>query len=279
VAQRTAVRAIQAKFQLSQRRACALVGLGRSTCRYRSRRQEWSALRDRLCALAGERRRFGYRRLYVLLRREGFRVNRKRIYRLYTQEGLTVRHRKRRRRVPRGVPRLPAPTRINERWSLDFVLDVLDDGRRFRILTVVDDFTRSCLAIDVDTSIGGRRVAQVLQRLIETRGTPARLVTDNGPEFISRALDAWAYAHGIDLHFIEPGKPNQNAYVESFNGRLRDECLNEHWFFSLGQARETIETWRLDYNAVRPHSALGDVPPEEFEQLTLNRATAPILSS
>ena len=236
-------------------------------------------LRDHLRTLAGERRRFGYRRLHVQVRREGFLVNLKRIYRLYTQEGLTVRRRKRRRRVPRGVPRLPAPTRINERWSLDFVLDVLDDGRRFRILTVVDDFTRACLAIDVDTSIGGRRVAQVLQRLIETRGTPARLVTDNGPEFISRALDAWAYAHGIELHFIEPGKPNQNAYVESFNGRMRDECLNEHWFMSLGQARETIETWRQDYNAVRPHSALGDIPPEEFEQLTLNRATAPMLSS
>jgi putative transposase len=279
VAQRTAVRAIQAKFELSERRACALVGLGRSTCRYRSRRPDWPALRDRLRTLAGERRRFGYRRLHVLLRREGFLVNRKRIYRLYTQEGLTVRRRKRRRRVPRGVPRLPAPTRINERWSLDFVLDVLDDGRRFRLLTVVDDFTRACLAIDVDTSIGGRRVAQVLQRLTETRGTPAKLVTDNGPEFISRALDAWAYAHGIELHFIEPGKPNQNAYVESFNGRLRDECLNEHWFFSLSQARDTIETWRLDYNAVRPHSALGDVPPEEFEQLTFKRATAPILSA
>jgi putative transposase len=279
VAQRTAVRAIQGKFELSERRACALVGLGRSTCRYRPRRPDWPALRDRLRALAGERRRFGYRRLYVLLRREGFLVNRKRIYRLYTQDGLTVRRRKRRRRMPRGVSRLPAPTRVNERWSLDFVLDVLDDGRRFRLLTVVDDFTRSCLAIDVDTSIGGRRVAQVLQRLIETRGTPARLVTDNGPEFISRALDAWAYAHGIDLHFIEPGKPNQNAYIESFNGRLRDEFLNEHWFFSLGQARETIEPWRLDYNAVRPHSALGNVPPEEFEQLTLNRAAAPILSS
>jgi len=215
----------------------------------------------------------------VLLRREGFGVKLKRIYRLYTPEGLTVRRRKRRRRVPRGVPRLGSPTRINERWSLDFVLDVLDDGRRFRLLTVVDDFTRACLAIDVDTSIGGRRVAEVLQRLIDTRGKPAMLITDNGPEFISRALDAWAYAHGIARHFIEPGKPNQNAYVESFNGRLRDECLNEHWFMSLGQARETIETWRLDYNAVRPHSALGDVPPQEFEQLTLNRATAPILSS
>ena len=232
MAQRTAVRAIQTQFELSERRACALVGLGRSTCRYRARREDWPALRERLRTLAGERRRFGYRRLHVLLRREGFAVNLKRIYRLYTQEGLTVRRRRRRRRVPRGVPRLPATTRINERWSLDFVLDVLDDGRRFRILTVVDDFTRACLAIEVDTSLGGCRVVQVLQRLIETRGTPTRLVTDNGPEFISRVLDAWAYAHGIDLHFIEPGKPNQNAYVESFNGRLRDECLNEHWFFT-----------------------------------------------
>ena len=279
MAQRTAVRAIQAKFTLSERRACALVGLGRSTCRYRARRPDWPVLRERLRTLAGERRRFGYRRLHVLLRREGFRVNLKRIYRLYTQEGLTVRRRRRRRRMPRGLPRLAAPTRINERWSLDFVLDVLDDGRRFRLLTVVDEFTRACLAIEVDTSLGGRRVVQVLQRLIETRGTPNMLITDNGPEFISRVLDAWAYGHGIQLHFIDPGKPNQNAYVESFNGRLRDECLNEHWFASLGHARQLIETWRLDYNAVRPHSALGDIPPEEFEQLTLNRATAPVLSS
>jgi putative transposase len=188
VAQRTAVRAIQTKFKLSERRACALVGIGRSTCRYRARRPDWPALRDRLRALAGERRRFGYRRLHVLLRREGFGVNLKRIYRLYTQEGLTVRRRKRRRRVPRGGLRLSAPTRINQRWSLDFVVDVLDDGRRFRILTVVDDFTRTCLAIDVDTSIGGRRVVEVLQRLIDTRGKPAMLITDNGPEFVSRAV-------------------------------------------------------------------------------------------
>ena len=277
MAQRTAVRAVQAKFALSERRACVLVGLGRSTCRYRARRPDWPGLRDRLRTLAGERRRFGYRRLHVLLRREGFRVNRKRIYRLYTQEGLTVRRRRRRRRMTRGRPQLAAPTGINQRWSL-VVLDVLDDGRRFRLLTVVDEFTRACLAIEVDTSLGGRRVVQVLQRLIETRGKPAMLVTDNGPEFISRVLDAWAYGHRIELHFIEPGKPNQNAYVESFNGRLRDECLNEHWFANLGHARQLIETWRLDYNAVRPHSALGDIPPEEFEQLTLDRATAPILS-
>jgi putative transposase len=278
VAQRTAVRAIQAKFRLSERRACGLVGLGRSTCRYQARRAEWPALRERLHALAAERRRFGYRRLYILLRREGYRVNLKRVYRLYRDEGLAVRRRRRRRRVARGAP-LAGPTRINERWSLDFLLDTLEDGRRVRLLAVVDDFTRACLAIEVDTSIGGRRVVDVLQRLVETRGKPAVLITDNGPEFAGRALDAWAYAQGIRLHFIEPGKPNQNAYVESFNGRFRDECLNEHWFLSLAQTRQIVEAWRLDYNAVRPHSSLGNVSPSEFEQCTRDRAPSPILTS
>lgn len=278
MAQRTAVRAIQATFRLSERRACGLVGLGRSTCRYQTRRAEWPALRERLHALAAERRRFGYRRLYVLLRREGYRVNLKRVYRLYRDEGLAVRRRRRRRRVARGTP-LAGPTRINERWSLDFLLDTLEDGRRVRLLAVVDDFTRACLAIEVDTSIGGRRVVEVLQRLVETRGKPTVLITDNGPEFVGRALDAWAYAQGIRLHFIDPGKPNQNAYVESFNGRFRDECLNEHWFLSLVQTRQIVEAWRLDYNAVRPHSSLGNVSPTEFEQCTLDRAPSPILTS
>jgi len=278
VAQRTAVRAIQATFRLSERRACGLVGLGRSTCRYQTRRAEWPALRERLHALAAERRRFGYRRLYILLRREGYRVNLKRVYRLYRDDGLAVRRRRRRRRVARGAP-LAGPTRINERWSLDFLLDTLEDGRRVRLLAVVDDFTRACLAIEVDTSIGGRRVVDVLQRLVETRGKPAVLITDNGPEFAGRALDAWAYAQGIRLHFIEPGKPNQNAYVESFNGRFRDECLNEHWFLSLAQTRQIVEAWRLDYNAVRPHSSLGNVSPTEFEQCTRDRAPSPILTS
>jgi putative transposase len=278
VAQRTAVRAIQATLRLSERRACGLVGLGRSTCRYQTRRAEWPALRERLHALAAERRRFGYRRLYVLLRREGYRVNLKRVYRLYRDEGLAVRRRRRRRRGARGTP-LARPTRINERWSLDFLLDTLEDGRRVRLLAVVDDFTRACLAIEVDTSIGGRRVVEVLQRLVETRGKPAVLITDNGPEFVGRALDAWAYAQGIRLHFIEPGKPNQNAYVESFNGRFRDECLNEPWFLSLAQTRQIVEAWRLDYNAVRPHSSLGNVSPTEFEQCTLDRAPSPILTS
>ena len=254
------------------------MGLGRSTCRYQTRRAAWPALRERLHALAAERRRFGYRRLYVLLRREGYRVNLKRVYRLYRDEGLAVRRRRRRRRVARGTP-LARPTRINERWSLDFLLDTLEDGRRVRLLAVVDDFTRTCLAIEVDTSIGGRRVVEVLQRLVETRGTPAVLITDNGPEFTGRALDAWAYTQGIRLHFIEPGKPNQNAYVESFNGRFRDECLNEHWFLSLAQTRQIVEAWRLDYNAVRPHSSLGNVSPTEFEQCTLDRAPSPILTS
>ncbi len=253
MAQRIAVRAIQAKFRLSERRACGLVGLGRSTCRYQARRAEWPALRERLHALAAERRRFGYRRLYILLRREGYRVNLKRVYRLYRDDGLAVRRRRRRRRVARGAP-LAGPTRINERWSLDFLLDTLEDGRRVRLLAVVDDFTRACLAIEVDTSIGGRRVVEVLQRLVETRARPAVLITDNGPEFVGRALDAWAYAQGIRLHFIEPGKPNQNAYVESFNGRFRDECLNEHWFLSLAQTRQIVEAWRLPHGVRAVHS-------------------------
>jgi putative transposase len=278
VAQRIAVRAMQASFGLSERRACGLVGVDRSTCRYRERRADWPALRERLRGLAAERRRFGYRRLHVLLRREGYRVNLKRVYRLYREEELAVRRRRRRRRVARGTP-LAVPARINERWSLDLLLDTLEDGRRVRLLSVVDDFTRACLAIEVDTSIGGRRVVEVLQRLVETRGTPAVLITDNGPEFIGRALDAWVYARGIRLHFIDPGKPNQNAYVESFNGRFRDECLNEHWFLSLAHARQIVEAWRVDYNAVRPHSSLGNVSPTEFEQRTRDRAPSPILTS
>jgi putative transposase len=259
---------------MSERRAYALVGLGRSTCRHRSRRPGDQALRG----LATERRRFGYRRLHVLLRREGHRINLKRIYRLCREEGLTVRRRRRRRRIARGT--LPAgPTRPNERWSLDFVLDVLESGQRVRLLAVVDDFTRACLAIEVDTSIGGHRVVQVLERVIAERGRPAILLLDNGAGFVGRALDSWAYAPGIQLHFIEPGKPNENAYVESFNDRLRDERLNEHWFLSLAEARDTIEAWRLDYNGLRARSSLGNVPPAEFEQLTLNREPDPIRSS
>ena len=273
------MRALQQVFGCSERRACRLVGISRSLCRYVGTRPTWPALRARLQMLAEARRRFGYRRLAVLLRREGFGVNHKRVYRLYRQAGLSVRRRGRRRRVPRGLPPVAPPTRANERWSMDFLADALQGGRRLRILAVVDDYTRACLALEVDTSIGGHRVVQVLERLVATRGQPQLLRSDNGPEFAGRALDAWASAQGIGQHFIVPGKPTQNAYVESFNGHFRDECLNEHWFHSLAEARHVIEAWRSDYNRARPHSSLGDATPAEFEEALLTRAAAGPLSS
>ena len=234
--------------------------------RYQRLGNDTPELRQRLCTLAAERRRFGYRRLWVLLRREGFEVNHKRVYRLYREEGLTVRRRKRKRvtsiaRVPR-----PTPARPNQRWSMDFVSDALANGRRIRVLTVIDDFTRESLATEVDSSLPGLRVTRVLDRLAAERGLPELITVDNGPEFAGKTLDGWAYAHGVHLHFIDPGKPVQNAFIESFNGRLRDECLNEHWFMSLPAARTIIEAWRDDYNAVRPHSALGNRTPAEFAE-------------
>ena len=263
---------------LSERRACRLVGMGRTSCRYEPQRQgQEENLKARLRTLAGERRRFGYRRLTVLLRREGWTVNHKRVYRLYRQEGLEVRRRKRKRMGAVERQALAIPIRQNERWSMDFVADALTDGRRFRSLNIVDDFNRECLAAQVDTSIRGARVVRVLERLRERRGLPQVLVTDNGPEFAGQALDVWAYEQGVKLHFIEPGKPVQNAFIESFNGKMRDECLNEHWFMSLGEARETMEAWRRDYNEVRPHSALGDRTPQEFTAhgAALRSPTAP----
>jgi len=223
-----------------------------------------AALRQRLLELAAERPRFGYRRLHVLLRREGVEVNRKKVQRIYREESLMVR-KKRRKRVAQA-PRepKPIPSETNERWSMDFMQDTLDDGRCFRTLNVVDDFSREALAIEVARSIPGERVVRVLDRLIEERGKPSLIVMDNGPEFTSRALDSWAYKNDVRLHFIQPGKPIQNCFVESFNGKFREECLNEHWFVDLGDARRKIEAWRQDYNGVRPHSSLGDVPPSEF---------------
>jgi putative transposase len=249
---------------LSERRACRLVTISASSLRYRCRRAVIPDLRDRLLALARERPRYGYRRLCLLLRREGYEVNHKRIHRLYRSEGLMVRRRLRKRiAAGKRVP-LPAPFRANERWSLDFVSDQLADGRVFRTLNIVDDFTRECLAIEVDTSLTGLRVVRVLERLCTEHGRPRAVVMDNGPELTSKALDAWAYRNAIELRFIQPGKPYQNAYVESFNGKFRDECLSEHWFASLDEARRVIEEWREDYNQVRPHSSLGDLTPEEF---------------
>jgi putative transposase len=260
------------EFGLSQRRACGLVGLARSTCQYRGHRDPAPALRERLRALAEQRRRFGYRRLTVLLRREGHRVNHKRVYRLYCEEGLTVR-RRRRKRMPRGpTVTLPPAQHVNQRWTMDFIEDRLVTGQKLRAFNVVDAFSRKDLASEVDISLPGARVVQVLDRLADTRALPEEIVLDNGPEFIGRALDQWAYTRGVRLHFIAPGKPVQNAHIESFHGRFRDECLNESSFVTLADARRIIEAWRQDYNAVRPHRSLGYLTPEEFEQRTLTAA-------
>ena len=262
-ARRTAVTLAQQTAGISERRACRFTGFARSSQRYAARRDDCAALRARLHTLALLRPRWGYRRLYVLLRREGRVVNRKLVQRLYREEGLTVR-RRRRKRV--AVPRTPlaTPLAANERWSMDFVSDALADGRKFRSLTLVDDFTRECPVIEVDVSLSGARVAEVLDRVVARRGLPRGIVCDNGPEFASQALDQWAYRRGVALLFIEPGKPVQNAYAESFNGRLRDECLNESWFVSLADARQTIERWRVDYNGTRPHSGLAGRTPTAF---------------
>ena len=263
---------------LSERRACRVVGMARTSCRYEAQRPgQEEKLKVRLLTLAGERRRFGYRRLAVLLRREGWAVNHKRVYRLYREEGLAVRRRKRKRVGAVERQPLAIPTRQNERWSMDFISDAVSAGRKFRSLNIVDDFNRECLATEVDTSLSGRRVVRVLEQLGERRGLPEVLVMDNGPEFAGQALDVWAYAQGVKLHFIEPGKPVQNAFIESFNGKMRDECLNEHWFVSLEEARRKIEAWRRDYNEVRPHSGLGNRTPQEFAACgaALRSPTAP----
>jgi putative transposase len=264
---RAAVAYAQARFGLSQRRTCRLVGAGRSTVRYRSRRED-GVVRRRLRELAAERPRFGYRRLHALLRREGITVNHKRIERLYREEGLAVRRRARKApgRIRRGRP--SAPERANEQWALDFLEDALASGRKIRLLSVIDVFTREALALEVDTSLPASRVVRVLDRLASERPLPAQIVLDNGPELISRVLEEWAHRQAVTLHFIDPGKPIQNAHCESFHGRVRDECLNEHWFLSLTDARQLVAAWRQDYNQQRPHSALDYRTPEEFRRAT-----------
>ncbi len=258
---RAVVQFFRVGFRVSERRACRLTGVARSSYRYRRQAADQTALRLRLRDLAATRVRYGYRRLHVLLRREGWQVNHKRVYRLYREEGLGIRVRRRRKRV--GGPRvLPPPAqRPQERWSLDFLTDALADGRRFRVLTIVDNVSRVSPAIEVGVSLTGARVVAVLERLRRTAGMPERIAIDNGPEFISKALDAWAYGNGVQLEFSRPGKPTDNAFAESCNGRFRDECLNQHWFTSLEEVRQTVEAWRLDYNLDRPHRALGQQTP------------------
>jgi len=265
---------VEVEYEMSERHACRLLGLGRSTYRYRARRNELDAeLRARLNELAAKRMRFGYRRLTALLVREGIAANHKRVYRLYREEGLAMRIRQRRRIRWTGAVSSPVATRPNQRWSIDFVSDCVSTGRVIRMLTVVDDCTRECPAIEVDTSLGGMRVRRVLDRIVSERGLPKAIVLDNGPEFRGRVLAAWSEERGVRLEFIQPGKPAQNAFAESFNGRLRDECLNANWFTSLSDARRKIEDWRQDYNQERPHSSLNYLPPAEFARKQLEMQT------
>lgn len=232
--------------------------------RYPSRKPDRTPLVHRIRELAAARPRFGYRRIHVLLGREGWSVNHKLVYRLYSTDGLGVRAKRRRKRASHVRVLPPAATALNQRWSMDFVHDRLDDGRRFRALTVVDTFSRECLAVEPDFKMSGRKVAAALDRIAERRALPEMITVDNGTEFYSKALDSWAYRRGVRLDFIRPGKPVENAYIESFNGRLREECLNMQVFLSMADARDKLDVWRKDYNECRPHSSIGNLTPIEF---------------
>jgi len=267
--------AIQEK-DYSQTHACALAQIHPRTYRYQSIRDD-TMIRARLRTLAHERRRFGYRRLHLLLAREGLCINRKKVYRLYKEEGLTVRKRNGRKRAVGSRSPMAIPQGPNQRWSLDFVSDTLVDGRRFRILCVIDDFTRECLATVVDNSLSGERVGRELDRLASIKGYPCMIVSDNGTELTSNAILNWQQQHTVEWHYIAPGKPMQNGFVESFNGKRRDECLNEHLFTSYRQAQDLINTWRNDYNLNRPHSSLNGLTPHEF--LTRSQPDHPLSST
>lgn len=259
---------LQEGYRVSERRAVKALGAHRSAIRYRPKRPVIDApIRKRMEEIAAVRIRYGYRRIHVLLQREGWSVNLKRVYRIYCLAGLNLRSKrpKRRRMVSHRIAR-PAVTKPNDCWTMDFVSDALFNGRRFRALTVMDQFTRECLAIHADQNIKGEQVVSIMRELASKRGTPRRIQTDNGSEFISKALDRWAYENGVTMDFSRPGRPTDNPFIESFNGSFRDECLNIHWFLSLQDAQEKIETWRVDYNYVRPHSALGNLPPGQFAQ-------------
>ena len=266
---------VMTTHELSQRRACGLIGMTRRGFRCTPAEDRNRELRQRLRELAEQRRRWGCPKLYIILRREGWRANHKRIERLYREEGLSLKLRRRRRkrlshlRVPRE-----RPVAANQTWAVDFIHDSLSSGRRFRAFAVLDEWSRESLAIEVDLSLPGERVTRVLGRLHETRGLPVVIQADNGPELRGQVLDQWAYDHGVHLQFIERGKPIQNAYIESFNARLREECLNEHVFVSLNDARRKIEQWRIAYNRERPHSSLGNLTPEEFAALAKEPASA-----
>jgi putative transposase len=257
---------LRGHYPISERRACEIAQIHRSVRRYRSTRPSQEALRRRIREIAATRIRYGYRRIHVLLRREGWQINRKRVHRLYCLEGLQLRAKRPRRHVS-AAHRQP-PKRVaggaNEAWSMDFVADQALGGAKFRMLTVVDVFTRECLAIEAGQRLRGDDVVRVLNRLIAERGAPKRLFCDNGSEFTGRLLDLWAYHNQVTIEFSRPGKPTDNAHIESFNGSFRDECLNVHWFSTLGDARVKIEAWRQEYNESRPHKALNQLSPLEY---------------
>ena len=260
---------------MSQRRACRVLAVDRSSVRYRRIRPDDADLRDAMKSVAAERRRFGYRRIHIMLARQGIVMNQKKLRRLYREEGLQVRRRGGRKRALGTRRPMVLPDRPNERWSLDFVSDAFTDGRRFRILAVVDDFTRECLALVPDTSLSGRRVVRELEAVIARRNRPHTIVSDNGTELTSTAILKWCQETGVEWHYIAPGKPTQNAFIESFNSRFRDECLNETLFASLAEARAHINAWKEDYNRYRPHSALGNITPAEFAmKMTLEKQAA-----
>lgn len=251
---------------LSERTACRVANLCRATWQYEPKPEspENIALRARICEIAAQRRRFGAYRIWRLLRREGWTVNKKRVRRIYDEERLSLRLKRRKKQAAAVRVPLPKPTGPNQVWSIDFVWDWLRNGRRLKMLTIVDDFTRECLAIEVNFGLNGKRVTQIMDRLFETRGKVAGIRSDNGPEFAGNAMDGWAYGNGVRLDFIRPGKPNENAFIESFNGRLREECLNDNQFLTLIEAQIIIEAWRKDYNDERPHSSLNGLTPSEF---------------
>jgi len=268
---------IKGSFGLSIRRACGLVEMSRTSFKYKVKEKEdEEAIRKRLKELAQKRRRFGCARLHVLLRREGIMINHKRTERLYKEEGLKLRMRRRKKMASCARIEIPVPERRNHIWTMDFMSDNLANGRKLKVFSVVDEYTRKCHLIEADTSINGTRVCRALSEASQREGLPEFIIIDNGPEFIGNALDGWAYERGVKLHFITPGKPFENAYIESFNGRFRDECLNEHWFMCLDDARRIIEDWRIDYNCERPRSSLGYLTPEEFIQKEREKSSTAI---
>lgn len=264
-ARKAVVRHLVEGHQISERSACQLVGISRTAYRYQARRHQDGVLRVRLKELAEQQSAYGYLMLHALLKAEGLVINRKRTYRIYTEEGLQVRT-KRRKKLHRPRQCLDVPARINERWSMDFVSDQLANGRRFRVLNVVDDFSREMVGQLALVSISGRQVARFLEHLCEERTKPNKIICDNGTEFTSKAMFFWSKEATVSLGFIQPGKPTQNAFVESLNGKFRNECLNHHWFRTLDEARAEIATWRDHYNQVRPHSSLNYLPPVEYAQ-------------